>query len=125
MINVCQTYEIVTYESAEHGEAEERGFHWKDKEHSFRELIELMESHPEASNSGKVDSNTWFSSYPESDFRTGDSESTAIHFSRSNPERNRKYWIKAADYVARKERERREKSWQAYQNSRSATPANS
>ena len=103
MILISQTFEIVTQESAEHGDAEERGFNFQDTPHTFRELVELMESHPECSSGGRdyvPGPFDWFSSYPDTDYRTGAEESTAIHYSRENPPRMAKYWSKAARVAA-------------------------
>jgi len=97
---ISQTYEIVTEESASHGEAEESGFIFKDQDLTFRELVELMEEHPECSSSHFQGVNDWFSSYSEQDYRTGAEKTTSIHFSRKNPARLHKYWIKAAKFAA-------------------------
>lgn len=41
-IILSQTYEIVTEESAENGDAEERGFDWQYVPHGFRETVDLI-----------------------------------------------------------------------------------
>lgn len=100
MILISTTYEIVTPESAEHGEAEENGMERENEPVTFRELVDLMREHPQASCSGPVSSEfTWFSSYPEQDCRTGEERSTSLHYSRENPARNAKYWSKAARFA--------------------------
>lgn len=101
-ILVSQTFEIITPESAEQGDAEERGYKYEDREFTFRELVDLMEEHPQCSSGGgnfTPGPNDWFSSYGDTDFRTGAVESTSVHFSRNNPPRLAKYWAKAARFA--------------------------
>ena len=38
MLLISQTYEIITEESAENGEAAEQGFNFKDSEYTVREI---------------------------------------------------------------------------------------
>jgi hypothetical protein len=99
MILVSQTYEIITPESAENGEAEETGFVYEDSEFTFSELVAKMREHPAPSCSGAVDCRTWFTAYGEHE-RDGSYENTSIHFSRENPRRNEKYWRWAAAIAA-------------------------
>lgn len=97
VLKVTQTYEIVSHESAEYGDAEEMGFNYNDVEFTFRELVELMKEHPQASscpNDGDIW--VWFTSYHDTDYRSGNEKSTSIHYSRKNPARNAKYWRLAA-----------------------------
>jgi hypothetical protein len=42
MITISATFEVITEESAEHGEAAEAGFLWEDRPHTFRELVCLL-----------------------------------------------------------------------------------
>jgi hypothetical protein len=98
MILINRTYAILTEESVQDGDIAESGFLAKNESVTFRELVGLMESHYMPSSmpiqaSGYI---TWFSSEPDQDFETGDYESTAIHYSRDNPDRKLKYWLKAA-----------------------------
>lgn len=78
------------------GEAADSGFVTEHEELTFRELVRKMRDYPEASDSGPVHSRTWFTSYADMDWRTGESESRAIHFHRDNAPRLEKYWRKAA-----------------------------
>jgi hypothetical protein len=95
-ILVSQTYSRTTSESAEDGDFSETGFNFENVEYSFRELVKLMQEHPQASSSGPVNERTWFSSYSETiDYGTGEEEETAIHFDRENESRLAKYWAKA------------------------------
>lgn len=96
MILVSKTFEIATEESAQDGEAAERGFVFEDCPFTFREPVREMEGFPECSCSpASGDTGEWLTSYAEQDFRTGAWESESIHFSRSNPARVAKYWHKA------------------------------
>ena len=108
MILIDQTFEIVTPKSAEEGDAAERGFNYVAQPFTFREMVELLQEHPQASSSGSVDPSVWFSSYPDTGsrayFEQGEEESTAVHFSRENPPRLAKYWAKAARFAAAKNR---------------------
>ncbi len=51
MITYSITYEIITEESHQYGEAEERGFEEKDAQCSFSELVDMLEEyiHPSSS----------------------------------------------------------------------------
>jgi hypothetical protein len=98
MILVSMTYEIVTQESAEQGDADSRGYEWQDMPHTFRELVERMREHPEPSSSPlhAAGAHDWFTSYPDTDYRTGEEKTTSIHYSRANDARSLKYWRMAA-----------------------------
>ena len=80
MIGFRVTYEIVTHESAEHGDAAERGFmspgEWRTDDApgpmSLRDAIRMSWGASE-------DCGRWFSSSPEQDFRTGAYETRALH----------------------------------------------
>lgn len=100
MILINKSFEIITPESAEHGEAEESGMLETDTEMTFRELVDAMREHPQCSSSGAPTERDWFTSYPDQDYRTGAEETTSIHFSRNNPARMAKYWSKAARFAA-------------------------
>jgi hypothetical protein len=106
MILISKTYEIITEESAENGEAAESGFIWEDAELTFKELVGLLQNFPDPScwplTSDSADGSEWFGSNAEQDFRTGDYESEAIHYSLNNHPRSLKYWKKAIRYVFRK-----------------------
>lgn len=96
MIIISRTFEVVTPESAEDGESAESGFLVESEPVTFRELVSLMECHPNPSSyppSG--DSSEWLSSYPSQDFRDCSETTESLHFSRENPPRRLKYWRKA------------------------------
>ncbi len=92
LVNI--TYEIVTPESAENGEAEERGFSAENAEYEFRELVRaLREKFTNPSNYPiRADVNTWFTSDTDTDYLTGEEETESIHYSRDNAPKNAKYW---------------------------------
>lgn len=96
MILISRTFEIVTPESAESGDVSESGFLVESESVTFRELVSLMESHPNPScHPPRGDSGEWLSSHPETDFRDCSETTESLHFSRENPPRRLKYWKKA------------------------------
>lgn len=96
MIKISKTFEVVTEESAQDGEAAEHGFIFEDRPYTFRELVREMEGFPECScQPASGDTHEWLTSYAEQDYRTGAYESESIHFSEKNPPRLAKYWRKA------------------------------
>lgn len=106
MILVSQTYETVTPESAEDGEAAERGYRWENVPHTFRELVALMREHGEPSDGRLQDdgiTGTWFTTaepaYDHAYYERGEETTTSIHYSRDNLARSAKYWAKAARLV--------------------------
>jgi hypothetical protein len=84
-ITVRETYEIITPESAEEGEAEESG--WIDEEgteHTFAE-VEQMLSGAEPSSSS-FHEGIWYTVYDYStDFKTGADESRSYHLDKKTP----------------------------------------
>lgn len=98
-ILISRYYSTVTPESAEDGDIEDSGEVYTDTEFTFRELVREMRDFSHASQApGPVSNvNTWLSSgYEDVDYRTGEAREETLHFSRENPERLGKYWIKAA-----------------------------
>lgn len=99
MLLLSKTYEIITEESAENGEAEEHGFCWKDTPSEFREVVRYLEgAEPSEYPITKLE-NVWFTHYGERDYISGDHEQVSYHYSRQNPSKNLKYW-KAAIIAA-------------------------
>jgi len=88
MNNFNVTYEIVTPESAEQGDAEERGFIAENV--SLREAIQLInetrtchvggQTAVEASATGDPASADWFTIYNGMEYMTGASENRSLHF---------------------------------------------
>jgi hypothetical protein len=92
MLLISKTYEVITEESAEHGEVEESGFEFEFESFSFRDLVRQLRFFPHPSSS-VIGPDTWVSSEPEQDYRTGEYRTEHLHF--VGPERKEKYWIKA------------------------------
>jgi hypothetical protein len=66
-LTMSKTYEVITPESAEQGDAEERGFEYED-----REFDTLWDMAQELRDNGVSDSGNWFSTIdPERDYQTG------------------------------------------------------
>lgn len=97
MILIDKVYEIVTEESAQEGEIEESGFSVQNEPVSFRELVDMLKGEFIHASQSPVTHSTsaWFTSESEQDYTTGEYRSESIHFSRENPTRKAKYWIKA------------------------------
>lgn len=95
MIKVSRTYEVITPESVEHGEAAESGFEYEAESVTFRELISLIQDHPMPSCSHGVPN--WTSSYPRIDYCTGAETTYSIH--PAQDAMSRKYWAKACRIV--------------------------
>ena len=72
------TYEIVTPESSEHGDAEDRGF--VDEGCSFRNAVMFVSGHATEPSDYPVRYARWFTHYNyNNDFMTGAEESRSIH----------------------------------------------
>jgi hypothetical protein len=96
-ILISKCFERVSQESAEEGEAEERGFKFEDETFSFRDLLSEMKKYVETS-SYPCRSSDWLISYPDHDYRTGEEITYSLHFSNNNKSRMDKYWEKALRY---------------------------
>lgn len=97
-ILIHRTYSEVTPESAEHGDTSDSGFIIEDEPCTFRELVEYMETHSEASNGRPTgDIFEWYSTgYYVEDYSTGTEREECLHYSKANPSRMEKYWRLAA-----------------------------
>ena len=97
MLLIDKTFEIITEESAENGEVEDAGFSAVNESVSFRELVDMIRNKYFHSSQYPASRTThvWFTSESEQDYITGEHRSESIHFSRNNPARKAKYWIKA------------------------------
>ena len=97
MLLVDKTFEIVTNESAEHGDVEDAGFSAIGERVTFAELVNALKHefiHASQSPANRS-THVWFTSESEQDYMTGEYRSESIHFSPDNPSRKAKYWIKA------------------------------
>lgn len=113
-IVIHRTYEIVTPESAEHGECEEAGFLSEDEVVGFRELVDLFGEHPYASSSNP-DQRSWFTSAPDEDYMTGETRYTSIHLANPDDPRQARYWNIAVRFrkaIDDKRRERERREWE-------------
>ena len=97
MILIDKTFEIVTHESADHGEIEDGGFSSINEPITFRELVTALKRDFIHASQSPVTHSTrvWFTTESEQDYKTGEYRNESIHFSPSNPTRKVKYWIKA------------------------------
>lgn len=96
MILISRTFDTVTPESAEGGDVADSGFLAESESVTFRELVSLMESHPNPScHPPRGEAYEWLSSYPETNYRDCSETTESLHFSRENPPRMAKYWRKA------------------------------
>jgi hypothetical protein len=96
MIRIHRTFEVVTPESAEDGDVAESGFLVESESVTFRELVSLMESHPNPScYPPRGEAYEWLSSHPETNYRDASETTESLHYCRENPPRRLKYWRKA------------------------------
>jgi len=96
MILISRTFEVVTPESAEDGEATESGFLSEGEAVTFRELVSLMRGHPLPScYPARGEAFEWLSSHSETDYRDCSNRTESLHLDRSNHPRTLKYWRKA------------------------------
>lgn len=87
---IRETYEIITPESAEEGDADERG--WIDEEgteHTFREAYEACKG-AEASSS-MFHTGLWYTHYGSQDMHTGGYENRSLHLEASERFQRRLY----------------------------------
>jgi hypothetical protein len=102
MILISKTYETVTQDSAEAGEAEDSGFVFEDESMTFRELIGEIHrggycyssSYPCYGRAGDC-----LTTEADIDYQTGEQTSYSLHFSHNNNPRLERYWRKALQYV--------------------------
>jgi hypothetical protein len=88
-----QTYEVITDESAEHGDAEERGYDWQNSDETFRDLVRRLSydyAHCERSDSHGVP--RWITAYGERDMHDGSFRNVSLHPANKRAER---WWPKA------------------------------
>lgn len=85
-----QTYEVVTDESAEAGEAEETGFDWQDMPHTFRELIHMLER--DYAGAEAANGCSWVTAHGDRDFVDGSCRSISLH---PGNDRAKRWWPKA------------------------------
>lgn len=91
MITVSETYDIITHESAEHGDCAESGFNFQDREFGFKELVEYIQDNGFTETSSyPPGANDWITTGDDDiDYATGDRTRRSLHGDGS------KYWTKA------------------------------
>ena len=89
---VSQCYEIVTEESAEQGDADERGFEFQDEEYDLRSLIRHIQNEGFCWTSNS-DGTGWLETEPGQDVYTGAYESKSLHIKTSNRNLKRIYTL--------------------------------
>lgn len=100
MLLVNVTYDVVTPESAEHGEADESGFVMENEPVSFRDLVAMLRGGEASSQPAQGSAREWVTHYDwnhgtRRHIEEGAEESRSVHFSRSNPARKARYWALA------------------------------
>jgi len=104
MIYCSQTFDVVTPESAEDGEAAETGFNFQSQGFTFRELVAEMSQYSEPSCSPIGQNDFWVTSHPEQDYRDGSYTIESLHLCREgNHPFALKYWRKAWKTVVRRQ----------------------
>ena len=89
---ISKTYELVTEESAEQGEAAERGFVFEDQPGGFRELFDTIKADGFAYPDSSHGIPRWLSTEPQQDYRTGAWVTYSLH--PSHDVRSMRYWNK-------------------------------
>ena len=95
MVLINKTMEIITEESAENGEAAEQWREYENAEFSFKELVTALRGLEPSQYPITNPAYVWFTENGGMDCMTGEYENYSLHYSRSNPDRNLKYWINA------------------------------
>lgn len=106
-ILISRTYSEITPESAENSDFSDNGFIDECEQVTFRELVDLMRTHYEASCSpDKFDNlHTWYSTgFYTSDYSTATEREECIHFHKDNTVNAAKYWFLAAKIASNKKK---------------------
>lgn len=92
-IILSQTFEVVTEESAQDGDAAERGYDWEDVPHTFKEVVSLINDggfiHPSCS----PGVSGWLTSEAVQDIHDGSYETKSLH--PGSDAQSQRYWVKA------------------------------
>lgn len=96
-IIINRTYCEIDPESAEDGEFSATGFISHGDEVTFRELVALLQKHPNPSSShGTTDPHVWWSTgFEVEDYSTGTEREECVHCSDENSDYGRVLWIRA------------------------------
>lgn len=95
---ISKTFDVVTHESAEDGEAAESGFVYENEPFTFRELVREIESGGFYREGGT----RWLTSHAEEDYRTGEVQTEHLHFSHLNPPHLEKWFQLAVKWAAKR-----------------------
>lgn len=100
MMLIDVTYEMVTPESAEHGEADESGFVMEQEPMTFREVVAMLRGGETSCSPANGGINEWVTHYEwnhgsRRHIEEGANESRSVHFSRANQVRKARYWALA------------------------------
>lgn len=95
-ILLSKTYEVITPESAEAGDAEERGFVFERQEFEHEEVVRMLKGTSPSSFPIVCGEHTWFTSYGEQDVQ-GNVKNESIHFCRDQPPAALERWIAAIE----------------------------
>lgn len=79
MLQIAMTYETITSESAEDGEAADRGFVFEACDCTARELAYYIEREGFTEPSDSHGVPRWLTAYGDTDYRTGEVENRSIH----------------------------------------------
>jgi hypothetical protein len=100
---VSKTYQVVSEESAQHGDFADQGFEYQDKELTLRELVDELEYFLHTSEpQGEATQYTWVISDSEQCFRTGDYTSYGLHLTHEPTKREIRIWTAVLDFLFKK-----------------------
>ena len=95
MILISRTFETWTADDIEAGDTDSRGFEFINEPVGFRELVDMIGRegffHPSCS-PATGSTFEWLETEPETDYRTGEQTSFALHYSDKNKPAAAKYW---------------------------------
>jgi hypothetical protein len=95
MILISRTYETWTDDDLEAGDTDNRGFEFTDEPVTFRELVDMIGREGFFRPSCRPATGStfeWLETEPETDYRTGEQTTFALHFSNNNKPAAAKYW---------------------------------
>lgn len=95
MLLINRWFEVVTEESAEHGEPEESGLLASNEPVTFRELVEMLRDGEPSAWPATGETREWVTKdqgETRAWFERGERESHSLHYSKDNPARKARYW---------------------------------
>ena len=106
IFSISKTYEVITPESAEVGDAEDRGFEWEGREFTFRDLVKAIkyDGYSETSSWPLTEAAArkhapWITTEGDTDYRTGAETRYSLHLDDDQNPRARRYWAKALRFA--------------------------